>query len=232
MKQYFKTLVLVFCMTAWAGCNPVKYTSTEVQSPSQSLDPGVGSSSVDPTAGSSVSGTNTVNDSGNSGVSTGTHDVDNETQPLMNALEQADPEFKASGAYYVKFNALGKLVNLLIQKKYAVSPESCELSSKWNILFLSFGGNRNLQVDSCAGFQRAVKVAAAQPNGSCTPQVTASKQFNLPSFITFDRTTELGSDCLCFRRYKLSLFNGFPLSDEVRSFPDAETCASDFPEYK
>ena len=58
------------------------------------------------------------------------------------------------------------------------------------------------------------------------------KQFKIGNIIHFDRTTELGADCNCFRRYNVSLFKGALLKHEVRAFASNEVCAAEFPEYK
>jgi hypothetical protein len=245
MKKLVKILVVNLVCLTWFACSPVKYSGVDVSSsmaptnyesgvpdpgplpqPSPQKDPLTdplvdqnGESQTEPPANLPPE------------LVTQVPEIDNEAGPLFNNIAQADPEFNASDVYYYRLGFIANLFSTLVQKKYSADPESCKLSASHKFLFFTSNSTRNLAVASCSGFQRANQVAKAN-NGSCTPQVGTQKHFRFGNIIEFDRTTELGADCTCFRHYEVSVINGVLLNHKVLTFADNETCAAEFPEYK
>jgi hypothetical protein len=192
--------VLLFsCTFLFQNCSPVGFDKT---SGVVALDSTAGSSGTSGSDGSSGSGTTTSG----GGVTTGNTGIDGQTAPILTNIGSVDSDFDRSNVYYVKFDLLENLLTNLVQIVYAPSPQSCQVTWDWTLLALSFKGNHDLNLNACGGFEMAAQVAAKQSSGTCTARVADSKTFGFAPVIDFVRTTEIDSDCVCFRRYVLDIF--------------------------
>lgn len=228
MKFTVRTWVVGSLCVLVFSCSPAKYTSLDVSSEASQ---GVAPSQI---PDQSEDCCNSGGDSAPaplppSDLISGIPDIDRETGSLIDDISKADPEFNASDVYSLKFGFLSGLFGKSLQKSYLEN--ICKLDVKWKAVIFSGSKTIILDENKCAGFQRAQQVAAAN-GGACTPQVGTQKQFKFGNIIHFNRSTELGEDCICYRRYDVFLLNGALLKKEVRAFADSETCAAEFAEYK
>lgn len=232
MKYAVQTWIFSsLCVLAFS-CSPAKYTSLDVSSEASQ---GVSPSDV-PDQPNQLDETKQLDEAidnpappPQSDLVSGIPDIDRETGSLIDDISKADPEFNASDVYSLKFGFLGGLFSKSLEKSY--NENVCKLDVKWKAVLFSGSKTLKLEENRCAGFQRAQQVAAAN-GGSCSPQVGTQKQFKFGNIIHFNRSTELGADCKCYRRYDVFLLNGALLKKELRAFADSETCAAEFTEYK
>jgi hypothetical protein len=208
-----------------------QYSYTLQQPGAGTNSPAAGTtSSSSPITSAPSSGPQGVAPSGSGGITTGNPVVDGPTMPITSTIGSVDPDFNASNVYYASIDVAADLISLLTEIEYTASPQSCVLDFSGSVAMLSNSGSRNLNLNQCAGFEAAA-VVASKNSGECTPQVVGTTDFNLPT-ISFVRTTELSSTCLCFRRYKLTVLNSGTISDEVRVFLDNATCSAAFSVYQ
>lgn len=165
------------------------------------------------------------------GMNTGDESIDSTVTPVLTDIEGADPDFHSRAAYYFKLD-MTNAINLLVQKVYVDSPESCSMSYSGQIAMFPFSKTRDLKIASCAGFIRADHVWASN-GGACPTNVIQSRHVTLGTGAEMNRTIEIDSDCRCFYRHTLTAPTGQGRLDrEVRSFAPTDVCAQNFAEYR
>jgi hypothetical protein len=132
--------------------------------------------------------------------------VDNPVNDVTNVLQQVDPEFDPRGTWYLRFGLAFDLFSVLIQKNYEPIAPVCSLDWSFRIVVTLAKATVPQSVNSCGGFAKANEVKALH-GGLCAAKSVAHKHLDNP-LISFDRSTELDANCLCYNRYKIGLFRG------------------------